>query len=191
MMLRLRCQLIRLKEMKLLVHMDNIELKLLALDESIAYPLYKDDTQTYTVTAESFDHQIINAEIDNNEKLTNFEGARIDLLKETIKLLSENKNRFNVSLFNQIIFTWHSIPILVIKFNLNNENINKQRMILVSVKRYHERLNEKIDDKKIAKLAVMALIGLTIVFGLGFGFGAGYAIYRNGANGIELPKIDN
>lgn len=168
--------------------MDNIELKLQALDESVAYPLFKEEPSAYTLDIDSFDHGAINNDIDNNEKITDFEGARIDLLKETIKLLSENKNRFNLSLFNQVIFTWCSLPILVIRFNLNSGNINKQRMIVVSVKRYQEHLAEKIADKKLGRLAIFALTGLAVVFGLGFGFGAGYAIYRNGAS--ESLKID-
>ena len=61
-------------------------------------------------------------------------------------------------------------------------------MIVVSVKRYQEHLTEKIADKKLGRLAIFALTGLAVVFGLGFGIGAGYAIYRNGSN--ESLKID-
>ena len=142
---------------------DYIELKHQALDEAISYPPFKEVKDAMTIEVDTFNYETIENKVNNNEQFTNLEGAKVNLILEMIKLLSENKKRYNVDLHNYIGFYWRGLPIIIIK--VNNEMI-PQRMMYISVKVYKDDLAEKITDKKISRVVAGAIGGLLIVGGI-------------------------
>lgn len=148
--------------------LDNIDIKMQALDEAISYPPYKEVKDATVIEIDKFDYDIISEKITSNEKLTNLEGAKIDLLLEMLKILNDNRIKFNIELHNYIGFYWRGLPILVIK--INGESINQLRMMYISVKVYKDELVEKLADKKLSKILFGGMGTILLLGGLLIGY---------------------
>lgn len=152
--------------------MINIDLiKLEALEEAISYPPYKEVKDINVIEVERFDYDLIHDNIINNEKLTNLEGARMQMLLDMIKLLSENQVKLNVSTHNYIGFYWRGLPILAVKYNNVEYETNNHRMMYVSVKVFKDELTQKAMINKFFKW------GSYILGGIG-ALGVGYYYYK-------------
>lgn len=145
------------------MQIDNVDLKLQALEEAISYPTYKEVEGAAIIEINTFNHEVISEKIKSNEKLTNLEGAKITLLLEVIKLLSDNTIKFNIELHNYIGFYWRGLPILIIK--IKSDNPNQQRMMYISVKVYKDEFNGKFIDKKMSRY-LFAGVGSIVALGL-------------------------
>lgn len=157
--------------------MDNLEFKLDALVGAIAFPNYKEEKDVCTITVESFEYQNIIETIKSNEKLANFEGATVKLLVELVQLLSENKPKCNLMLVNAVTFYWNNLPILFIKY----KGTESDRMMAVSVKRYQDSLNDKLQSQKIGRTLGYGVLGLFGILGIGFI----YAYFRSKSGSPE------
>lgn len=156
--------------------LENIELKLQALDEAISYPPYKEVEDAPVIEVDKFDYTVISEKISSNEKLTNLEGAKIDLLLEVIKILSDNVIKFNIELHNYMGFYWRGLPILVVK--INGESMNLMRMMYISVKVYKDELTDALADKQVTKSLFRGIGAVILLGGLIFG----YIIMKNKAS---------
>ena len=142
------------------IKIDNVDIKLQALEDAISYPLYKETKDVHTINVNSFDYDIISEQIIGNQKLANLEGAKIDNLLELIKLLADNKNKYGLDQHNYICFYWSGLPLVAI--NINNSAIQKIRMIYVSTKLYRDELQNYLTDKKISNV-VGAMGGILLM----------------------------
>lgn len=151
---------------------ENIELKLQALEEAISYPKYKEEKDTCMIEVPSFSYDIISEKIQNNEKLTNLEGAKIDLILEIVKLMSDNKIKYNVELHNYIGFYWRGLLIVTIKINSDQQELQlvNSRMMYVSVKVYKDELQTAMTDRKISRVLAGTIGGLLVIAGAIFAY---------------------
>jgi len=158
--------------------MDNLEFRLDALVGAIAFPNYKEEKDVCTITVESFDYQNIVETIKSNERLANFEGATVKLLVELVQLLSENKSKCNLMLVSAVTFYWNNLPILFVKY----KGTESDRMMAVSVKRYQDSLNDKLQSQKIGKTLGYGILGLVGVLGIGLV----YVYFRSKSTSTEV-----
>lgn len=142
-------------------------LKLQALEDAISYPSYKEVKDTEPLEIETFDYSLISDHVKSNEKMTNLEGAKIDLLLEVANLLHSNKKKFNIDVHNYIGFYWRGLPILVVKTKTEEQ---PTRMMYVSVKVYKDLLAERLADKKINRAMIGTFGGLLVLGGLFAGY---------------------
>ncbi|QKF94334.1 hypothetical protein QKU48_gp0876 [Fadolivirus algeromassiliense] len=155
----------------------DLELKKKALEEAISYPRLREDKDTCLIEVQSFTYESVSDKIQNNEKLTNLEGAKMEMILEMIRLLSEYKIKYNVELHNHIVFYWRGLPIMTIKItgDPSNETLNTQansgRMIYVSVKAYNDELQTYLTDKKISRVVAGTIGGLLLLGGAMFAYG--------------------
>lgn len=150
---------------------NNLDLKLQALEEAISYPTFRSEIKdTITLEMDNFDYDIISDKIKNNEKLTNLEGAKIDLILDVINLLYNNKKKFNVDIHKYIGFYWRGLPILIIKINREPTEEPPPRMMYISVKVFKDELADRIADKKMSRAVVGTLGGILILGGLITGY---------------------
>lgn len=159
------------------MNIDNLDLKLKALEDAISYPSYKEVKDTCIVEVESFNYDEISKEITSNEKLTNLEGARIDLVLEMIKLLNDNKIKFNVVLHNNIGFYWRGLPILILRITGGKQN--QERMMYISVKVYKDEYSTNLGARRAIKYTV---IGFAAIGALAVGIGALFYTKTKSAN---------
>lgn len=146
----------------------NLDLKLLALDEAISYPAYREVKDATTFEIETFDYSNVSEMIKSNEKLTNLEGATINLLLEVTQLLDNYKKKFNVDMHQYIGFYWRGLPILIIKTKDSDDP--PPRMMYISVKVYKDDLAERIADKKVNRTVVGTLGGILLLGGIAAGY---------------------
>lgn len=148
---------------------DNLDIKLIALEEAMSYPSLKDKNfnDACVIQVDSFTYDTISEQIKNNEKLTNLEGAKMDLILEIMKLLNDYKIKYNVELHNTIGFYFRGLPILIIKVGTTP---NQDRMIYISVKVYKDELSQHLTDKKLSRLVAGTIGGLLLVGGIIFGY---------------------
>lgn len=144
----------------------DLELKQKALESAISYPKLREDNDTWLIEVDNFSYDLISKQIQDHEKLTNFEGAKIDMILEMIKLLSDHKIKYNVELHNYIAFYFKGLPILTIKVN-NSENnsVNQGRMVYVSIRTYSDELESYLTDRKLSKVVAGTVGGFLILCG--------------------------
>lgn len=150
---------------------DNLDIKLLALEEAMSYPPLKDKNfdDACVIQVETFTCENINEQIKNSEKLTNLEGAKMNLILEIMRILSDYKIKYNVELHNTIGFYFRGLPILVIKVT-GGESINQGRMIYISVKVYKDELAEGITNNKLSRLMAGIIGGVFLIGGAIIGY---------------------
>lgn len=148
---------------------ENLDIKLNALEEAISYPSLKKQAfgDACIIEVETFDYDIIRQKIKDNEKLTNLEGTKMDLILEVLKLLNDYKIKYNVELHNIIGFYFRGLLLLVLKVTGNQVN-NQDRMIYVSVKVYKDELNQSLSDKKLSRYVAGIFVGLLLIGGAWF-----------------------
>jgi len=156
------------------MNIDNLDLKLKALEDAISYPSFKEVKDTCIVEVESFNYDDISKEITSNEKLTNLEGAQINLILEILKLLNDNKIKYNVVLHNNIGFYWRGLPILVIRVTGGKQN--QERMMYISVKVYKDEYSTNLGARRAIKYTV---VGFAVVSVLAVGLGALFFTKKN------------
>lgn len=154
--------------------MDNLDFKLDALVGAISFPNYKEEKDVCTITVDNFDHLTITDTIKSNERLANFEGATVKTLVELVQLLSENKPKCNLMLVSSVTFYWNNLPILFIKY----KGTESDRMMAVSVKRYQDSLNDKLQSQQIGRALGYGILGLGGLLCVGLI----YAYFRSNAN---------
>lgn len=164
--------------------MDNLELRLEALVGAIAFPNYKEEKDVCTMTVDNFDYVNINETIKTNERLANFEGATVKLLVELVQLLSENKPKCNLMLVSAVTFYWNNLPILFIKY----KGTDSDRMMAVSVKRYQDSLNDKLQSQKIGKTLGYGILGLVSVLSIGLIYAYFSRSKSTGTAGTDLNQ---
>jgi len=152
-------------------NIDNLDIKLNALEEAVSYPPLKkqDFGDACIIEIDSFNYDTISAKIRDNEKLTNMEGAKVELILEVLRLLNDHKIKYNVELHNTVGFYFRGLPILVLKVT-GNESNNQERMIYISVKVYKDELSRGLTDKKLSRLLAGTLGGLLLIGGLFIGY---------------------
>jgi len=150
---------------------DNLDIKLIALEEAMSYPSLKDKTfnDSCVIQVDSFTYDNISEQIKKSEKLTNLEGAKMNLILEIMKLLNDYKIKYNVELHNTIGFYFRGLPILIIKVT-GGDSINQDRMIYISVKVYKDELAEGLTNNKLSKLLAGTLGGLLLIGGVLIGY---------------------
>lgn len=150
---------------------DNLDIKLISLEEAISYPSLKkqDFGDVCTLTIESFSYDSISEKIKDNEKLTNLEGTKMDLILEVLKILNDHKIKYNIELHNVIGLYFRGLPILIIKI-LNGQINNQDRMIYLSLKVYKDELTQRLTDKKLSKILAGTLGGFAVLGGLVIGY---------------------
>lgn len=149
---------------------NNLDLKLQALEEAISYPPFREVKDTITLEMDNFDYDIISDKIRSNEKLTNLEGAKINLILDVTNLLYNHKKKFNVDIHKYIGFYWRGLPILIIKIGKETSDNPPPRMMYISVKVFKDDLAERISDKKVNRAVVGTLGGILLVGGLIAGY---------------------
>lgn len=150
----------------------DLDLKLKALEEAISYPKLREDKDTCMIEVTQFNYDIIRDQVQGNEKLTNLEGAKIEMLLEMLRLLSDNKIKYNIELHNHIVFYWRGLPIITIKVNNDNPDnqLHNGRMMYVSVKVYKDELHTYRTDRKISRVVAGTVGGLLILGGAIFAY---------------------
>lgn len=143
------------------------KIKLTALEEAISYPPLKmsEYDSSWIIEVEEFDYKQISNTIKNHEKLTNFEGAKIDLILEIVQLMSENKIKYNIGLHKTTGFYFRGLPILFIT-TTNNRVPDNSRVIYVSVKVYKDELSQQTNDIKLTKLLTGFTAGALVFIGV-------------------------
>lgn len=146
--------------------MENIEIKLNSLEEAVSYPSLKkhDLSNVCVIEVDTFDFDLIQNKIKENEKLTNLEGAKMDLILDILKLLSDHKIKFNVELHNIIGFYFRGLLLLAIKVTGTQTN-NLDRLVYVSVKVYKDELERRMNDKRLSKIMAGTIGGIIIIGG--------------------------
>lgn len=148
---------------------NNLDLKLQSLEEAISYPPFREVGGTTTFEMDNFEYDIISDKIKNNDKLTNLEGAKINLILEVINLLYNHKKKFNVDTHQYIGFYWRGLPILIIK--INKEGIDPPtRMMYISVKVFKDDLAERITNKNLNRAVIGTFGGMLLLGGLIAGY---------------------
>lgn len=155
---------------------NNLDIKMLALEEAISYPSLKkqDFGDACTIEVSAFEYEAIEKQIINNEKLTNFEGTKIDLILDVVKILSEHKIKYNIELHNVIGLYFRGLPLLIIKIN-NEQNNNVDRMVYLSLKVYRDELTQGLSDRKLTKIIAAGLGGI-LLSGVAF---VGYKLLKS------------
>lgn len=150
----------------------DLELKQKALEEAISYPKLREDKETCMIEVPTFSYELISDKIQGNEKLTNLEGAKIEMLLEMIRLLSDYKIKYNVELHNYIVFMWRGLPIITIKVTGDQQTpqLPQGRMMYVSVKVYKDELQTLMTDRKISRVVAGTIGGLLILGGAMFAY---------------------
>lgn len=152
-------------------NIDNLDIKLNALEEAVSYPSLKkqDFGDACIIEIDTFNYDTISAKIRDNEKLTNMEGAKVDLILEILRLLNDHKIKYNVELHDTVGFYFRGLPILVLKV-IGNESNNQERMIYISVKTYKDELSRGLTDKKLSRLLAGTIGGLLLLGGVFVGY---------------------
>ena len=155
---------------------EHLDIKLNALEEAISYPSLKKQEfgDACIIEVETFDYDIISEKIKGNEKLTNLEGTKMELVLEVLRLLNDYKIKYNVELHNTIGFYFRGLPLLVLRVMGNQVN-NQDRMIYVSVKVYKDELTQNLNDKKLSRYVAGIFGGLFLIGGVWIG----YAFVKN------------
>lgn len=153
------------------IKIDNLDIKLVALEEAMSYPSLKDKNfnDSCVIQVDSFTYDNISEQIKKSEKLTNLEGAKMDLILEIMRLLNDYKIKYNVELHNTIGFYFRGLPILIIKVT-GGESINQDRMIYISVKVYKDELAQGLTDSKLIKLVAGTIGGVLLIGGIIIGY---------------------
>lgn len=144
-----------------IMSIDYDKLKIEALEEAISYPTFKEEKDGLIIEVDEFNSENIYEKVKNNEQLSHYEGADIDLIIEMVKLLENNIKKFKIDLHNYIGFYFRGLHILTIK--VNKDMITNRRMY-ISVKVYKDELKDKITEKKINR---GVFIGVGTVLALG------------------------
>lgn len=151
---------------------EHIDIKLNALEEAISYPSLKKQEVLFgdacVIEVETFDYNLISEKIKDNEKLTNLEGTKMNLILEVLKLLNDYKIKYNVELHNIIGFYFRGLLLLVLKVTGNQVN-NQDRMIYVSVKVYKDELTQGLSDKKLSRFVAGIFVGILLIGGAWIG----------------------
>jgi len=145
---------------------ENLDIKLISLEEAISYPPLKKQNfgNACTITVDSFNYESVSEKIKENEKLTNLEGAKIDLILEVLKILNDHKIKYNVELHNVIGLHFRGLPLLII--NIINDKVNNENtMIYLSLKVYKDELTQRITDKKFSKILAGTVGGIVLFVG--------------------------
>ncbi len=152
-------------------NIEHLDIKLNALEEAISYPSLKKQEfgDASIIEVETFDYNVISEKIKGNEKLTNLEGTKMELVLEVLRLLNDYKIKYNVELHNTIGFYFRGLPLLVLKVTGNQVN-NQDRMIYVSVKVYKDELTQNLSDKKLSRYIAGILGGLFLIGGVWIGY---------------------
>jgi hypothetical protein len=146
---------------------NNLNIKINALEEAISYPAIKNGnfSESCIIETNEFNYEIISEKIKNNEKLTNLEGTKMDLILEVLRLLNDNKIKFNVELHNTFGFYFRGLPLLILKITDGPTN-NDFRMVYISVKVYKDTIKEDLNDIKVSKI-VAGSLGSIFVLAVG------------------------
>lgn len=152
-------------------NIDNLDIKLNALEEATSYPSLKgrDFGDACIIEVDSFNYDLIGEKILGEEKLTNLEGTKINLILEVLKLLGEYKIKYNVELHNTIGFYFRGLLLLVVRINGGKFN-NQDRMIYISVKVYKDELMQGLSDKNLSKVMAGVFGGILVIAGVMVGY---------------------
>lgn len=150
---------------------DNLDIKLIALEEAMSYPSLKDRNfnDSCLIQVDSFTYDDISEQITKNEKLTNLEGAKMNLILEILRLLDDYKIKYNIELHNTIGFYFRGLPILIVKVT-GGQSINQDRMVYISVKVYKDELAQGLTDKKLSNMLAGTIGGLLLIGGAIIGY---------------------
>ena len=140
---------------------ENLDIKVASLEESISYPPYKETEGLKTIEVDSFNYDLIKEKLVSAE---NIDGEKLILIEEIIKLLDGHKLKFSIDNHNYIGLYWRGLPMLIIK----TKSINTQTMMYVAVKSYKDELEKRSNSKLGSRImmGVAAIGGLFVSYKL-------------------------
>jgi|688.fasta_scaffold565377_1 hypothetical protein len=153
-------------------NIDEVDIKLTALEEAISYPSLKDRNfnDTCLLEVESFSYDLISSQISNSDKFTNLEGAKMDMILEIIRLLDDYSVKFNVELHNTIGFYFRGLPIVIVRILNNKQQQLNDRFIYISVKVYKDVLTQGLNDRKLSRILAGSVGGALVLGGVVIGY---------------------
>ncbi len=149
-------------------------LKLAALENAISYPQYKVNDMTIVemaiIDVTTFDYATIKDLMRSNGALAYVDAAKLDLIYEIVKLLSDNKIKYNIPFHNHVCFHWRGFPIVGIFVDDGVTKYPSSRTMSVSVKVYRDELQNLTTERTISNVLIGAVGGLLLMAGLYFGY---------------------